>query len=321
MRRLPLDPYLLALLATVLVATVLPARGVGATVAAHASTVAVGLLFFLYGAKIAPRTALAGARHWRLHLVVLATTFGLFPLLVLTLRAVAPGLLPATLYTGLVFLAVVPSTVQSAIAFTSMAHGNVPAAVFTATLSNLAGVLVTPLLAAALLTGTGQVGVSAGSVTRLVGTLLVPFAAGQLLRPWLAGWVQRHKRILDPVDRGSILIVVYTAFSAGLVAGVWRQVSPGRVLLLAVVLAVLFGLALAATALAGRAFGLPRPDRVATMFCGTNKSMASGLPMAAVLFTPGTVAMAILPLMLYHQLQLVVCALLARRWAGSAESS
>jgi sodium/bile acid cotransporter 7 len=327
LRRLPIDLYLIALLATLLLATLLPARGAGATVAGHASTIAVGLLFFLYGARLAPREAWTGARHWRLHLLVLLTTFGLFPLLVLAASVLRPAILPGPLYSGLLFLGVVPSTVQSAIAFTSMARGNVPATVFSATFSNLAGVIVTPVLAAVMLTGTGtgtstgEVGLSAGSIAKIVITLLLPFALGQALRPWIGDLVKRHSRILGPIDRGSILIVVYTAFSAGIVAGIWRQVSPWRILALVAVLAALLAVVLLLTGFVAARLGFSREDRVTIAFCGSNKSIATGLPMAAVLFSPHTVAIVVLPLMLYHQLQLVVCAILARRWGAAAQAA
>ncbi|MBO4207707.1 bile acid:sodium symporter [Micromonospora echinofusca] len=305
------------MLATVLVATVLPARGVGATVASTATTVAVAVLFFLYGARIAPREAWAGARHWRLHVLVMLSTFALFPLLAFAAQLLRPAVLTPELYQGLVFLCVVPSTVQSSIAFTSIAGGNVPAAIFTASLSNVAGVVLTPLLAALMLTGTGTMTFSPAAIGEIVLQLVVPFAAGQALRPWIGAWMQRRRRVLGLVDRGSILLVVYTAFSAGVVAGIWHRISTGRLLALAAVLAVLLTVVLVATALAGRLLGFSWPDRITAIFCGSKKSMATGLPMAAVLFSPQVVGLIVLPLMLFHQLQLIVCAALARRWGAA----
>lgn len=313
-----LDPFVALLLATVLVATLLPARGAVAGIASRATMVAVALLFFLYGARISPRDAWAGARHWRLHALVLLSTFALFPLLGLAARVLQPQVLTATLYQGLVFLCVVPSTVQSSIAFTSIAHGNVPAAVFSASFSNLAGVLITPLLATALLTGAGAVTFSAASIIDIMLQLLVPFAVGQAVRPWIGRWMRRHRRLLGLVDRGSVLLVVYTAFSAGMVAGIWHQVSAGQLLALLAVLVVLLALVLVLTGLAGRLLGFAWPDRVTAVFCGSKKSMATGLPMAAVLFHPRNVGLMVLPLMLFHQIQLIVCAAMARRWGARA---
>ncbi|GAA4444714.1 bile acid:sodium symporter family protein [Phytohabitans houttuyneae] len=304
--------YILALMATVGVAALLPARGPAATVASVATAVAIGGLFFLYGARIAPRAAWEGARHWRLHAVVLACTFALFPLLALAGWWLDGPVLTPALYDGLLYLSAVPSTVQTSIAFTALAGGNVPAAIFSASFSNLAGVLLTPMLAAALLGG-GAI-FSAASLGGIAAQVVLPFAAGQAARPWLAPWLDRHARLLGHADRGAILLVVYTAFSAGVVAGVWHQLSPARLAALLAVLTVLLALVLALTWLTGRLLAFDRPDRVTIVFCGSKKSMATGLPMAAVMFGPAAAAVLVVPLILFHQIQFVVCAILARRW-------
>jgi sodium/bile acid cotransporter 7 len=313
---LPLDPYIAALVGTVLLAALLPARGAAATTAGGVSTGAVALLFFLYGARLSTREALDGLRHWRLHLTVLASTFVLFPLLGLAARGLVPYVLSPQLYTGLLFLCLLPSTIQSSIAFTSIARGNVAAAICAGSFSSLLGLLVTPLLAALLLGGHGA-GLSADSVLGIVLQLLVPFLAGQALRGPLGGFLARHKKVLGYVDRASILLVVYTAFSEGVVQGIWHQVTPLRLLALLGVEALLLGLMLAATSYAARRLGFSRPDRVTIVFCGSKKSLASGLPMATVLFGGPQAALVLLPLMLFHQMQLIVCAVIARRRAAA----
>ncbi|MFJ6049611.1 bile acid:sodium symporter family protein [Streptomyces sp. NPDC092307] len=311
--RLPLDPYILALLATVGLAALLPARGPAATLADIASTGAVALLFFLYGARLSTREALDGLRHWRLHLTVLACTFVLFPLLGLAARGLVPGLLTAPLYAGLLFLCLVPSTVQSSIAFTSIARGNVPAAICAGSFSSLAGIVLTPLLAAGLLGGDAG-GFSLDSLLKITLQLLLPFLLGQVLRPWVGGFLVRHKQVLGYVDRGSILLVVYAAFSAGVVAGIWHQVSLPTLAALMAVEAVLLAVMLLATWYGAARLGFGRADRIAIQFAGSKKSLAAGLPMASVLFGAHA-ALAVLPLMLFHQMQLMVCAVIARRRA------
>ncbi len=198
---MPIDPYILLLLGTVGLAALLPARGSGADVASGASTAAIAFLFFLYGARLSTRDALEGLKHWRLHTTVLASTFVVFPLLGLAARGLEPVFLSHSLYTGLLFLTLVPSTIQSSIAFTSMARGNVPAAICAGSFSSLVGIVVTPLLAATLLGSTGG-GFSLDSLLGIVLQLLVPFLAGQLLRRWIGAFVTRHKRVLGLVDRG-----------------------------------------------------------------------------------------------------------------------
>ncbi|MFB7027814.1 MULTISPECIES: bile acid:sodium symporter family protein [unclassified Streptomyces] len=333
--RLPVDGYVLALLGTVVLAALLPASGTAATVAEGTSTGAVALLFFLYGARLSTREALDGLRHWRLHLTVLGCTFLLFPLLGLAARGLVPAVLTPQLYGGLLFLCLVPSTIQSSIAFTSIARGNVPAAICAGSFSSLAGIVLTPLLAALLLGGgvggvggaggagggggVGTGGLSADGILRIVLQLLVPFLAGQLLRRWVGGFLVRHKKVLGYVDRGSILLVVYTAFSQGMTAGVWHLVTPARLGLLLAVEAVLLAVMLAATWYGAGRLGFDRADRIAIQFAGSKKSLAAGLPMASVLFGPQA-SLAVLPLMLFHQMQLMVCAVIAKRRSHDGEA-
>ncbi|MEU1040407.1 bile acid:sodium symporter family protein [Streptomyces sp. NPDC005907] len=315
---MPIDPYLLMLLGTVGLAALFPARGTAADVASGASTAAIAFLFFLYGARLSTREAMDGLRHWRLHVTVLVCTFVVFPLFGTAARGLVPVLLTDPLYQGLLFLTLVPSTVQSSIAFTSIARGNVPAAICAGSFSSLAGIVVTPLLAAALL-GSGGGGFSADSLVAIVLQLLVPFLAGQLLRRWIGGFVTRHKKVLGYVDRGSILLVVYTAFSEGMVQGVWHRVSAVRLAGLLVVEAVLLALMLALTWYGARALRFSREDRIAIQFAGSKKSLASGLPMASVLFGAHA-SLAVLPLMLFHQMQLMVCAVIAKRRSRDPEA-
>ncbi|MFI9645286.1 bile acid:sodium symporter family protein [Streptomyces sp. NPDC052040] len=314
---MPVDPYILLLLGTVGLAALVPARGTAAHAVSGAATAAIALLFFLYGARLSTHEALAGLKHWRLHVTVLACTFLVFPLLGLAARGLVPVLLTPGLYTGLLFLTLVPSTIQSSIAFTSLARGNVPAAICAGSFSSLVGIVLTPLLAAALLGNSGG-GFSADSLLKIVLQLLVPFLAGQVLRRWIGGFITRHKRVLGLVDRGSILLVVYTAFSEGMVQGIWHQVSPARLGALLVVEAALLAVMLALTWYGGRALGFGREDRIAIQFAGSKKSLASGLPMAGVLFGAHA-SLAVLPLMLFHQMQLMVCAVIARRRARDPE--
>jgi sodium/bile acid cotransporter 7 len=314
---LPIDGYILAIVGMVALASLLPAHGGGATVAGYATDAAIALLFFLHGARLEPKAALAGARHWQLHVVVFASTFLLFPAVGLAARALAPSLLTPPLWTGLLLLCVLPSTVQSSIAFTSIARGNVPAALCAATASNLIGILLTPILAGLVLHAQG--GFSIRAVGDVVLQLMVPFAAGQLARPWLAAWAGRNKTLLGLVDRGSILLVVYAAFSEGVTHGIWHQLDLSRLATLALLDAALLAAVLLATAGISRVLGFTRADMITTVFCGSKKSLASGLPMASVLFAGQPVGLIILPLMLFHQIQLMVCAALARRFAAAHE--
>jgi solute carrier family 10 (sodium/bile acid cotransporter), member 7 len=316
--RLTIDPYIAAILGMVALASALPVQGHATAVAGDASMAVIALMFFLQGARLAPQAALAGAKHWRLHVIVLTSTYLLFPALGLTARALAPGLLTPPLWGGLLMLCVLPSTVQSSIAFTSIARGNVPAALCAATGSNLFGILLTPLLAG-LLFSTQSV-FSARGVGDIVLELLLPFAAGQLARPWIGEWVARNKQLVGLVDRGSILLVVYVAFSEGVTHGIWRQIDATHLMSLALLDAALLAAVLMATTGVSRLFGFSRADEITIVFCGSKKSLASGLPMASVLFAGQSLGLVVLPLMLFHQIQLMVCAALARRYGAQART-
>ena len=310
--RVHIDPYILSILVMVALASAFPATGVGMTVTSGVGTAMIAAMFFLQGARLSPQAALAGARHWRLHVVVLGSTFLLFPTIGLAARALAPDLLTPPLWAGLLMLCVLPSTVQSSIAFTSIARGNVAAALCAATASNLFGLLLTPVLAGLVLRAHG--GFSAQSIGDIVLQLLVPFLAGQAARPWINAWVSRHRTLTALVDRGSILLIVYAAFSEGVTHGIWHQLDAAQFGALLLLDAALLGIVLTATATASRLLGFNRADHITIVFCGSKKSLASGLPMASVLFAGQSLGLIVLPLMLFHQIQLMVCAALARRW-------
>jgi sodium/bile acid cotransporter 7 len=310
------EPFILMLLGTVVLASLLPARGEMATIVGYAADIGIVLLFFLHGAKLSRDAIWAGLRNWKLHLAVLAITFVAFPLFGLGLTALP--FVTGPLAAGLLFLTLLPSTVQSSIAFTAIARGNVAAAVCSASFSNLLGILVTPALVALLMNTSGSGGISIESIEAIVLQLLVPFVAGHLLRPWIGAWVTRNKSLLTVVDRGSILLVVYSAFGAAVVEGLWTKLSIGDLILIGLLCAALLAFVLALTFAVARLMKLPREDAIVLQFCGSKKSLASGVPMAGVLFPPAQVGVILLPVMLFHQLQLIACAVIARRYAESA---
>jgi sodium/bile acid cotransporter 7 len=314
------DRFILTLLATVALASFLPATGQMAAIVGWASNIAIGLLFFLHGARLPREAVVGGLRQPKLHAAVLASTFLLFPALGLMLQALFPHLLAPALWTGVLFVTTLSSTVQSSIAFTSIARGNVPAAVCAATASNLLGILLTPLLVSLVLHKGGMTGGSAGgldSALNIVVQLLLPFVAGQLLRPWIGGWAARHNKMLGLVDRGSILLAVYSAFGAAVVEGIWHLFPLPQLGALVLVNAMLLALVLAITTFSSRLLGFARADEIVVVFCGSKKSLAAGIPMATVLFGASTVGVVLLPIMIFHQMQLMVCAMLARRYAAA----
>jgi len=320
LRRFLPDNFTLCLIATVILASVLPCRGDAAHVFAWLTNLAIALLFFMHGAKLSREAVVAGVTHWRLHLVVLVSTFVLFPLLGMLLKPLLLPLVTPALYVGVLFLCTLPSTVQSSIAFTSIARGNVPAAVCAASASSLLGIIVTPLLTGLVLEAHGQGGMSWQAVGDIVLQLFVPFVAGQIAQRWIGGWVQRHRPLIGLTDQGSILLVVYTAFSAAVLQGLWKQLPLSVLGGLLIVNAVLLAAALLITRYGSRALGFKREDEITIVFCGSKKSLASGVPIANVLFPAHALGMIVLPIMLFHQMQLMTCAVLARQYAKRAEA-
>lgn len=313
-KALGLDWYIAAIVGMVVLASILPARGEAAPVVATATKLGIALVFFLHGAKLSPDAVIKGLLHWRLHGLVMAVTFILWPLTGLGASTLPSWVLPAALAPGVVFLACLPSTIQSAIGFTAIGRGNVAAAVCGASASNLVGMVATPVMAGMLLGAQGD-GVSLASFQAILLQLLAPFLAGQLLRRWVGGFIQRHAKLFGLVDRASILLVVYNAFSGAVVAGIWSQVSGLDLARLMLICVLLLALSLGLMVWVARARGFSTEDEIAIVFGGSNKSLAAGVPMAGVLFPAATVGFILLPVMLYHQFQLMACAALAQRYA------
>jgi sodium/bile acid cotransporter 7 len=316
------DGFTLAIVATVAIASVLPCHGEGAVIFGWLTMLAIAIMFFMQGARLSRQAVVAGLAHWRLHLVILASTFVLFPLLGFGFRALFPHLISPPMLIGLLYICLLPSTVQSSIAFTSIAHGNVPAAICAATFSTLLGVIATPILASLLLrTHGGGGGEGLGAIGSIFLELLLPFILGQLLRLWIARWAERNRHILKFTDRGSVILVVYTAFSAAVMRGIWHTLPLSGFAEIIISNAILLALVLVITTVGSRALGFARPEEIAIVFCGSKKSAATGVPMANVLFGASTVGLIVLPLIIFHQMQLMVCAILAKRYARAHEAA
>jgi len=314
MRRLVPDPFILVLVGTIVLASLLPASGAVAYQIGVIATAAVVLLFFLHGVRLPREQLITAVLHWRLHLTILGTTFVLFPLLGLGLSSAVPGLLPDGLWIGVLFLCALPSTVQMSIALTSVAQGNVAASVASAAASNLLGIVATPLLVGLMLHVSGG-GTPFSGIWKIVLQLLLPFAVGHLLRPLLGAWAARQKTLLSYADRTTIVISVYSAFSAAVIAGIWAQVPFKTLMVLAAVCLLLLALVLLWTQGVARWLGFTTADARTLRYGGSLKSIVSGVPMARVLFPSAEIGFVVLPIMIYHQLQLMVCATLARRQA------
>ena len=312
-----IDPFLLMIMAAVAVASIIPAQGSGAEILDTLGILGIALLFFVHGAALPRQVVIQGLAQWRLHLFIFAITFVVFPVVVMPFHILPSVWMPADLLLGFLYLAALPSAVSSSIAFTAMAKGNVPAAICSSAASNVFGLLLTPVLLSLLTRTSVEGGFDlTKALVDVVLQLLLPFAAGQMARPWLASVMTRHEDRIGQLDQGIILLIVYTAFSQSVVDGLWSRLPPASVALTAVLCLVLLAVVLAVTAFIARRFGFSRGDEIAAVFCGSKKSLASGPPLAKGLFAaaPGF-GMIVLPIMFYNQIQILVGAVLARRYA------
>ena len=322
MKKVLLDPFLLSLIGVVILAVIWPAPGVtgGFLHIEWVASYGIAIVFFLYGLTLAPEKMRAGLGHWRLHLVVVLATFVLFPLVVLAAGPMARPLLPPEVWIGFFYIAALPSTVSSSVAMTSLAKGNIPGALFNASLSSLIGVFATPALMAWFLASSGAASLPLGDVIlKVVLLVLVPTAVGQLLHRPLAAWVTRNAGWIKTIDRLVILSIVYNSFCNSIAEGIWTRHDPILLVEIAVGAVALFFVVYGLLLIPCKLLKFNREDRIAALFCGSKKSLATGVPLAGIIFAtmpPAALGLIIAPIMLYHFLQLVIVSVIANHYAA-----
>lgn len=308
------DPFVQLLIVTILIASFLPVSGNSADIAAIISQIGIFSLFFLNGVRLPRREVIEGVRNWRLQGSIYFWVFAIMPLIGAILSFLSGHYIPETLAIGILFLGVLPSTVQSATAYNSLANGNVTASVIASALLNLTGVVVTPLLFAALASASGVV-ISLESFYRICLILLLPFFLGQVLQGHLGEWLGARKKLVTYMDRGAIAIAVYVAFSGAVVAGIWTRIEPSEFAILFAILAFFLAIAFGGSWMMSGLLGFAMKDRKSILFAGAHKSLAIGAPLAAILFPPETAGVILLPILIYHLAQLIVSAPIANKLA------
>lgn len=312
LKLLALDRFTILLLCMVLLASFLPIHGHAAEVFGVITNIAIAILFFLHGAKLSREAIVQGILHWRLHSLVFAFTFIVFPVIGLLAKPVLLPVLGQELYWGFLFMCFLPSTVQSSIAFTSVAKGNVAAAVCSASFSNLIGMFITPIMVSLFIFGHSKHDYDpTSSIIQITLLLLVPFILGQLLRPYVFPLMAKVPSIVKAFDQGTILMVVYSAFSSAVVAGLWHQVGISTLIYLVLACSVLLTMIMLLAFYISKLLGFARADQIAIFFCGSKKTLASGVPMAQILFIGQPLGMIVLPIMIFHQIQLMACGIIA----------
>jgi solute carrier family 10 (sodium/bile acid cotransporter), member 7 len=279
--------------------------------------IGVAIVFFLHGLGLSPQKIKQGVSNWKLHVYIQCATFVVYPLLWLLLGDALLAYLPSALAFGFCYLFVLPSTISSSVAMTSVGKGNVPGAIFNASLSSILGVVITPLLIQLFMGFEGVKLDLFASVFSIAKLLLLPMIAGQLLRPLLISWVEKHKSVVNKIDKYVILLIVYNAFCDSVANGIWHNFSMGMLASSIALCCVILLIMVHLIQWGAQRTGFALSDEVAAVFCGTKKTLAAGVPMAKVIFgADPNLGMLLLPIMLYHPIQIFYCAILANRYAS-----
>ncbi|EKO3498548.1 bile acid:sodium symporter family protein [Vibrio fluvialis] len=283
--------------------------------------IGIAIVFFLHGLGLSPQAIKAGLTNWRLHVYIQMATFVVYPILWVIFGEAFLAYMPSALAFGFCYLLVLPSTISSSVAMTSVGKGNVPGAIFNASLSSILGVFITPLLIQLFMGFEGVQLDLLDSVISISKLLLLPMIAGQIMRPYLVAWVDRHKAVVNKVDKYVILLIVYNAFCDSVVKGIWSEFSVGLLATSIIICTVILLVMVHLIQWGARRTKFTLPDEVAAVFCGTKKTLAAGIPMAKVIFgADPSLGMILLPIMLYHPIQIFYCAVLANRYARQSES-
>lgn len=316
--RLAIDPLSIGVFVMMLLGLIVPTTPEIRAFLDVAQDWAIMLLFLLYGARLPTNEVIDGLKNWKLQGSIFLTTFAVFPLISLILAPLLQPFLTQLLVAGVIYICVLPSTIQSSVALTGAARGNVAGAICAATLSNVGGMFITPFLAAFLVGGDGSgttAGVTVDGFINIFKILLAPFIVGQLSRPWVGAYVQSKANITKQVDRSVIWLNVFAAVAMATADGVWADVDATQLIIMCIVCVILLAIVLIFTWSVGKLIGMNYGDRVALLMCGSKKSLSSGLPIAAAIFPTAILGLISVPLIVYHQIQLVVCAVIAGRLA------
>ena len=319
MKRFPLPDWFLAgMIIAMFLAWLIPGPGAagGGLHPELLTKCGIALIFFLHGAQLSFAALKDGISRWQLHLIIQLTTFLAFPLIGLLLVKLTGSLISTDLALGLFYLCALPSTVSSSVAMTAAAKGNVPVAVFNATISSIIGIVLTPLWMSLLVHQQSGHMDTTSVMLDLVQWLLMPLILGQALRPLIGAFITNHKKVVSKVDRLTILLLVYTSFCDSFAGHVWSGHGTTTMVVTITATIALFFAVLGGLILLCKKLHIADSYRAAVVFCGTKKSLATGVPMAHLLFTGNaSLGLILLPIMIYHPLQLFICGPLANHWA------
>lgn len=311
-----IDPFIVGILLAFALGLLWPAPDGVRTGISWAGDVLVAILFFLYGLRLRTSEVLAGLTNVKVQGLIFASTYIVFPLIGLAIHPLLTPVLGEGFANGFLYLAFLPSTIQSSVTFTSIAKGDTAAAVCAATFSNVIGMFLTPLY---VLIFMNIEGASAGSISSVLTQLLLPFFIGQILQIKLGDRIRKYPKQLKVYDQGTVVVIVLGAVLDSTAANTWDGVTPLQIVVLIAVSCVLLAIILALTWYASAWLKVGRPGQITVLMCGSKKSLATGLPMAQAIFPAALIGPIAVPVIIFHQIQLLVCAVIASR-LGREES-
>ncbi|SDH89564.1 bile acid:sodium symporter family protein [Winogradskyella thalassocola] len=278
------------------------------------SAIGISLIFFFYGLKLNPTQIKAGLKNWKLHLLVQGSTFLMFPLLILLLRPLIQNETQDTIWLAFFFLAALPSTVSSSVVMVAMAKGNIPAAIFNASISGIIGIVLTPLWMGLFVDPTQTDFDFTEIYIKLIVQIILPVIFGLFLQRYLGDFARKHSSKLTLFDKSIILLIIYKSFAASFDNDIFSVVSLVDLLLLFIGVLVLFTIVYSLTGVFARKLHLNKEDRITAQFCGTKKSLVHGTVFSKILFgNMATLGIILLPLMLFHATQILIISVIASR--------
>ena len=313
-----IDKFLLAIIGVVLLAYLFPSWGSSSSPIPLnlIGSIGISLIFFFYGLKLSPAQIKTGLSNWKLHILVQLSTFLVFPLIILVFYPFVHSAQGQTVWLAFLFLAALPSTVSSSVVMVNIAKGNVPAAIFNASISGLIGIVITPLWMGLFMQHTTTDFNLSSIYIKLITEILVPVALGVALQPYWGKFAREYSRYLTSFDRSIILLIIYKSFAESFEKNVFSSVDVGDLLLISVATTVLFYAVFFLTGFLSDRLGFSQEDRITVQFCGSKKSLVHGTVFSKILFQHlPSVGVMLLPLMIFHALQLFIVSVIASKLA------
>ncbi|MGP1992353.1 bile acid:sodium symporter family protein [Zobellia laminariae] len=314
--RLKVDGFVLSVIAVIGIAYVFPQWGTPESKIPidTISAIGISLIFFFYGLKLSPTKLKAGIKNWKLHLLVQGSTFLIFPLLILIFRPFIQNEAQETIWLAFFFLAALPSTVSSSVVMVSMAKGNIPAAIFNASISGIIGVVLTPLWMG-LFVRSAQTDFDFTDIyIKLFVQIILPVVVGILLQRFLGEFAQKYNKRLTLFDKSVILLIIYKSFAESFEGDIFSTVSVLDLLMLFVAVLILFGIVFSLTGFLAKQMRFNTADQITAQFCGTKKSLVHGTVFSKIIFgNLASIGIILLPLMIFHAIQLLIISTVASR--------